>query len=560
MLARIALTNVVAVLMAGMGVAQWGATQEAELFASDGSIYDSFGISVAISGDTAVVGARRDNLPEGSDAGSAYVFVRQGAIWSEQQKLTAGSPGAMHHFGTSVAIDGDTIAAGAPGDAGPKKGAVYVFVRDGTTWTEQQRLTASDGMANDFLGELVAVEGDTILAGASGDDHTGTDGGSAYVFVRSGTTWTEQAKLIASDTWSEDYFGTAVALSGDTALVGAPGYDHTNNSNDNEGSAYAFVRSGPSWSQQAKLTAGDAGDGDSFGYSAALSGDTAVVGAPSDTLQGIVGAGSAYAFVRSGTTWSEQQKLVASDPGQLNAFGTSAALSGETIVVGAPFGDRDIPNVGSAYLFARSGTTWSEELELSEPLSVDPLSGDSHFGGSVAASGDTLVVGASLGDAGTVDSGAAYAYRITPPPVTYCTAGTSASGCQALLSASGIPSASAASGFSLRAGTVEGAKDGMFFWGKSGKQATPWGNGTSYQCVVPPVTRGGSLPGSGTIGACDGSFVQDLNATWCSACPYPQKNPGAATVVQAQLWYRDPLSTSNQTTSLSDAIELVVAP
>jgi hypothetical protein len=151
-------------------------------------------------------------------------------------------------------------------------------------------------------------------------------------------------------------------------------------------------------------------------------------------------------------------------------------------------------------------------------------------------------------------------YGISFASEVYCTAGTSASGCQASISASGTASATGSSGFVLSAAGVEGSKDGAFFWGKNGKQANPWGNGTSYQCVVPPVTRGGSLSGSGTIGACDGSFAQDLNATWCSACPYPQKNPGAGVFVQAQLWYRDPLSTSNQTTSLSDAIEFLVGP
>ena len=142
----------------------------------------------------------------------------------------------------------------------------------------------------------------------------------------------------------------------------------------------------------------------------------------------------------------------------------------------------------------------------------------------------------------------------------YCTAGTSASGCQASLCASGAASASAPSGFSLQATTVEGQKDGLFFFGTTGQQANSWGTGTSFQCVVPPVVRAGTLAGSGTLGLCDGSFSQDLNALWCPSCPKPQKNPGAAAVVRAQLWYRDPLSTSNQTTSLSDAIEFVVAP
>ena len=144
-----------------------------------------------------------------------------------------------------------------------------------------------------------------------------------------------------------------------------------------------------------------------------------------------------------------------------------------------------------------------------------------------------------------------------PLVTTYCTAGTSASGCQATLSASGVPSATASSGFSLTATAVEGSKDGLFFFGSSGRQANSWGNGTSFQCVVPPVARAGLLFGSGTIGACDGTFSQDLNARWATN---PAQNPGAGAVVQAQLWYRDPFNTSNQTTSLSDALEFTVAP
>ena len=144
--------------------------------------------------------------------------------------------------------------------------------------------------------------------------------------------------------------------------------------------------------------------------------------------------------------------------------------------------------------------------------------------------------------------------------VSYCTAGVSASGCQATLSASGAASATAPAGFELQADGVEGNKTGLFYYGTSGRQANPWGNGTSLQCVVPPLTRLGQLAASGTNGACDGTFVQDLNALWCPTCPKPAKNPGAGAVLQAQFWYRDPLNTSNQTTSFSDAVELTVAP
>ena len=144
--------------------------------------------------------------------------------------------------------------------------------------------------------------------------------------------------------------------------------------------------------------------------------------------------------------------------------------------------------------------------------------------------------------------------------VAYCTAGTSASGCTASISATGTASATASSGFDLIATNVEGNKDGLYFFGTNGRQANTWGSGTSYQCVAPPVKRAGLLVGTGTVGSCDGSFSQDLNALWCPSCPKPLKNPGAGAVVQAQLWYRDPQNTSNQTTTLSDAIEFTVGP
>jgi hypothetical protein len=146
------------------------------------------------------------------------------------------------------------------------------------------------------------------------------------------------------------------------------------------------------------------------------------------------------------------------------------------------------------------------------------------------------------------------------PVVNYCTPGTSASGCQAVLSSVGTPSATASSGFTLTASPLEGDKDGLFFFGSNGQQANPWGSGTSFQCVTPPVKRGGLLVGIGTPGTCDGSTSQDLNALWCPACPKAAKNPGAGTVTQAQFWYRDPFNTSNQTTSLSDAVEFTVQP
>ncbi len=255
----------------------------------------------------------------GSESGSAYVFVRSGTTWSQQAKLTAFDAAAIDQFGYSVAISGDTAIVGAYGDddAGSASGSAYVFVRSGTTWSQQAKLTALDAAASDQFGYSVAISGDTAIVGAYLDDDAGSASGSAYVFVRSGTTWSQQAKLTASDGAASDLFGYSVAISGDTAIVGAYGDD---DAGSDSGSAYVFVRSGTTWSQQAKLTALDAAAVDCFGYSVAISGDTAIVGAYLDDDAGSA-SGSAYVFVRSGTTWSQQAKLTASDGAASDQFG-----------------------------------------------------------------------------------------------------------------------------------------------------------------------------------------------------------------------------------------------
>ncbi|XYH97831.1 hypothetical protein ACMHYB_60445 [Sorangium sp. So ce1128] len=398
--------------------------QQAKLTASDGAAEDLFGSSVAVSGDgsTAVVGAPGDNVGSNPGQGSAYVFVRSGTTWTEQAKLTASDGAASDLFGSSVAVSGDgsTAVVGASLDdvgGNPNQGSAYVFVRSGTTWTEQAKLTASDGAAEDLFGSSVAVSGDgsTAVVGARLDDVGGNENqGSAYVFVRSGTTWTEQAKLTASDGAAGDRLGVSVAVSGDgsTAVVGA--FLDDVGGNPLQGSAYVFVRSGTTWTGQAKLTASDGAAFDQLGVSVAVSGDgsTAVVGAPGDDVAGNENQGSAYVFVRSGTTWTEQAKLTASDGAAFDNSGRSVAVSGDgsTAVVGAP-GDEVAgnPNQGSAYVFVRSGTTWTEQAKLT---ASDGAAGDD-FGVSVAVSGDgsTAVVGASLDDVGgNSDQGSAYVF------------------------------------------------------------------------------------------------------------------------------------------------------
>jgi hypothetical protein len=382
--------------------------QQARLEASEPAASDYFGYSVSLSSDTVVVGAPFADTAAGMDAGAAYVFVRTGAVWSQQQKLTASDATAEAYFGSSVSVSGNTAVVGAYGDDAPwlDSGSAYVFVRSGTAWTQQQKVTASDGMGEDFFGCSVSVSGDTAVIGAYWADKPPLwDTGAAYVFVRSGTLWTQQQKLTASDAAESDRFGRVVSLSGNTVVAGADGADTA--AGTNAGSAYVFVRSGTAWSQQQKLTASDAAAGDAFGCSVSVSGDTAVVGAyGADTA--FTDAGSAYVFVRSGTAWSQQQKLTASDAAAADYFGLSVSVSANTAVIGA-YGDDTAAgtDAGSAYVFVRSATGWSEQ----QHLAASDAGASDRFGYVVAASGGTAVVGAHRDDtAAGVDAGSAYVF------------------------------------------------------------------------------------------------------------------------------------------------------
>ena len=424
-----------------------------------------FGWSVAVSGDTVVVGAYGEDSSttginstpnEGApNIGAAYVFLRSGVTWSQQAYLKASQIRWNDQFGYSVAVDGDTVVVGAnlenssttginstPNESAVDAGAAYVFVRSGVTWSQQAYLKASQVTGNDQFGISVAVDGDAVVVGAAGEDSStpgvnstpnegATDAGAAFVFVRSSGTWSQQAYLKASQVSASDRFGTSVAVSGDTVVVGALGEDSSttdvNSTPDelasNAGAAYVFVRSGVTWSQQAYLKASQVSASDTFGRSVAVSGDTMVVGAPfedsstpgiNDTAdESASSAGAAYVFVRSGVTWSQQAYLKASQVTANDQFGVSVAVSGDTVVVGAPQEDssstsingtpnESAPNAGAAYVFVRSGVAWSQQAYLKPSLeSLGYAGADDQFGNSVAVSGDTVVVGADREDSST---------------------------------------------------------------------------------------------------------------------------------------------------------------
>ncbi|MBA8885761.1 InlB B-repeat-containing protein [Dokdonella fugitiva] len=374
-----------------------GALQQGKLTAGDAQTGDYLGYSVAVSGDTAVVGAHYEDTG-GFNAGAAYVFVRSGGSWSQQAKLVAGDPQANDYFGYSVALDGDTVLIGAYGKS-IGAGAAYVFVRSGGNWIQQDKLVAADAEAYDGFGYSVALEGDTALVGARFEATGGTEAGAAYVFVRGSGNWSQQAKLVAVDAEAYDWFGWSVALDGDTALVGAP---YEGDGGSAAGAAYVYVRSGGSWSQQAKLVAGDAQAGDQFGLSVALDGDTALVGAYGESAF----AGAAYVYVHSGGIWSQQAKLVAGDAQAGDWFGWSVALDGDTVLVGAPYEDDGGTEAGAAYVYVRGGVNWIQQAKL---VAGDPQAYDV-FGLSVALDGDTVLVGAYGEDDGGADTGAAYVF------------------------------------------------------------------------------------------------------------------------------------------------------
>jgi hypothetical protein len=378
-----------ALIVAPLGTARTaGTTQRAELTGSDAVAGSFVGASVAISNSTAVV----------TGGGAAYVYVRSGSgAWTEQAKLTR--PGGSL---VSVAVSGDTIVAGASGND-LSAGGADVFVRSGGSWSLQAELTPGDGASRDGFGSAVAIFGPRIVVGSPFRMQEVGSRGAAYLFVRSVSTWSQQAELVPRDLRDNDQFGTSVSIYRSTAIVGAPGIFQSGT----PGRAYVFARSGASWTQQAELTASDGKPFDEFGTSVSIAGSTAVVGADAAGSQ----AGAAYVYSRSGGTWSQQARLVPSDTVKNDHFGDSVAISGDTVVAGARL--KKAPNgraqAGSAYAFVRSGAAWTQQQRL---LASDAGVGD-QLGRAVALSGTRALVGAPL-HAGNV--GAAYVFVLPAPP------------------------------------------------------------------------------------------------------------------------------------------------
>ena len=531
---------------AGLTASDWGQilalltpAQQAYIKASNSGADDNFG-KVALDGDTLVVGASGESSNatgingnqldnSASSAGAVYVFVRSGNTWSQQAYIKASNTDANDYFGSSIAIAGDTIVVGAYGEDSnatgingnetnnsvATSGAVYVFTRTGSTWSQQAYIKASNTNANDWFGGSVSISGDTLVVGARGEDshafgvngdqtsNINPDSGAAYVFTRTGSTWSQQAYIKASNGGGFDYFGLPVVISGDTLVVGAFSEDsnatgvngnQTNDSSPDSGAAYVFTRTGSIWSQQAYLKASNTDTGDRFGNSLAISGDTLVVGAwqEDSNATGINGnqggnsatdSGAAYVFTRAGSNWSQQAYIKASNTEIYDYFGMPIALSGDILLIGSNEdsnaigvngnqADNSADGSGAAYVFQRTGATWNQNAYIK---ASNTEAGDS-FGSSIALSGNTLVVGAdwessnatgvngNQADNSESASGAAYVF-VLPRTVTFDANGGSGS----------MSNQSASTPTALTANTF--TRDGYSF---SGWNTATNGSGTAY--------------------------------------------------------------------------------
>jgi LPXTG-site transpeptidase (sortase) family protein len=399
-----------------------GALQQARLQSGKVESLAEFGWSVAISGNTAVVGARNEDLERSTgalvNAGAAYIFVRSGPSWMLEARLQPRDPDQGDTFGVSVAIDGNTVVVGATGsdlDDINNAGAAYVFKREGIQWTQKAKLVAIDPFPEDNFGSSVAISGDTIVVGADHKDvFINFDAGAAYVFIERGNSWDQKAKLVPQDASTGAYFGGSVALEGSRIVVGATELNPAGLRGP--GAAYVFKGRGNSWQQEARLTAEDARRGDFFGHAVDISGEVIAVGAlfkdPEIDSTRLTNAGAVYIFSNRRGAWEQEAFLVPERATSFGAFGQSLEIEGNRLIVGANREPQSgSSGAGAAYLFVRAGKEWVEHNRFFP----DSAAEDDLFGINVGLSGDFVIVGASGRDLGSrTNAGEAFIFRLIP--------------------------------------------------------------------------------------------------------------------------------------------------
>ena len=409
--------------------------EQAKLDNPDAGFADHFGSAVAIDGNTVVVGAKQDDnaaiMGDGTNAGYAYVFQGSGSSWNLIATLSPSDAGGYEEFGTSVDVDGNLIVVGAPrknATGAANAGAAYVFSRNqnGTNmWGEVAKLAVASPATGDRFGTDVAVAGTTVLVGAPQRDNMAADSGSVFVFDENGGMWSLTTEIVNPADAASDLFGTAVALSGSTAVVGAPGH---NEAGAGSGVAYLFgqnVGGADAWGNSGTLIGSNSASGDAFGSSVDIDGSNIVVGAPTADRNMRSNTGAAYVFIGAALTENE---LIPSDPDDLNNgddFGFSVAISGTTALVGARAEDEGGGTSGAAYAFT-AADGWAQGAKFKPADSADL----DEFGYAMGLDGSTAVVGALKGDADMQmvnDAGAAYIFTLqqtaaTPTPTPTATA------------------------------------------------------------------------------------------------------------------------------------------
>jgi hypothetical protein len=401
-----------------------GTVTESVLESTDLEAADNYGSAVAISADgTHAIGAAPYEHATGTNRGAVYSFTKSGSTWSQQAKIIASDAGDFDNFGEEVDIsdDGTYLVVGAThdDDTANNSGAAYVFIRSGTSWSQQAKLKATSPTLNDNLGFGVSISGDgnyVAVSHLNAGSGTSQDG-AVEIFIRSGTSWSFQQKIQSSDIATGDFFGGVgnqpgvIKLNEDGTylIVGAYGDDTSASA---AGAAYIFTRSDTTWSQQAKIVASDPTENKWFGRAVSISNDAAyaICGAYRDNTD----AGAAYVFVRSGTSWSQQAKLVASDAASyaqlgyqvdLNSAGTIAAVSANKRTAAG-----SLANAGAVYVFSRDGTSWTEdEIIVSSTIAAADIFGESV---AITGDGDKVIVGAYGDDDGGSQAGQVFIYEV----------------------------------------------------------------------------------------------------------------------------------------------------
>jgi hypothetical protein len=386
----------------------WRETQFQLLYSENPNQNDYFGVCVDIDGDYACIGSPYDDTNAG-DKGAVYVFHKSNGVWTYQDILQPDS--TSENFAVSLtclSIHGDTIAVGAQANdtGGTDFGAVYVFRRNGTSWSKEAKLQSNDVQTSDNFGSGVGIYGDYIVAGAYAEDSGGNRAGSAYIFKRTGTTWQQKVKIQSGDQSVDDKFGMNCKIYGDYVIVGALEEDI---GGSEFGAAYIFKKNADeTWSKTATLLASDGAYLDRIGNVCYIYDEYAIVGGPNKDNGG-TDRGSAYIFKKNADeSWTEQVILTSDDPTDNHRFGISTYIKGNYAIVGES--GIDASTGGFMYVFERSGSTWTQVKKFQVTNGVN-----ASFGSSVAISGDTILSGAPYDDVKSGNAGACYVFNKTPP-------------------------------------------------------------------------------------------------------------------------------------------------